>query len=107
MNKGEFHISNCLGAMVRKWETTNPEAIRALKRFDEENGHILTNPEKARNSGATRPRRRTYVCSNGEKLDLYKIKRECLDVKPTPISKTKSFIKKGKEKDGFNTERRV
>ena len=69
----ELHISKHLGEMLKKWTKSNPEALRALKDFDEKNSGFLTT-ERDRSEELLKWRLSKYKCLNsGQSIDLYSI----------------------------------
>jgi hypothetical protein len=107
MYTNQFHVSVHLGKLIKKFEKTLPEAIRQFKKFDEETDGSLTNRLFTGAHARTPAHVHEYVCSNGEKLDLNKLRSECISPKQEIVKEKGTFAKKGAKKDGINPKGRV
>jgi len=107
MYTNQFHISAHIGKLVKKFEKTLPEAIRQFKKYDDETDGSLTRRLFTGAHVHTRAHVDEFICSNGERLDLSKIKSECISPKPAIKNENAGFVKKGVKKDGIDPKRGI
>lgn len=96
MSDHQNHIGTILGQLVKKWELVNPEAIRALERFNRENNNVLlANPEEKLRMLQEIELKAFTGTATGQRIDL-SVYKKCLGRLNEDASKQKQpLLKKG------------
>lgn len=71
------HISSHLAKMILKWKDSNPNAIRAIKKVNDEGGGFLFADSHTKQKAIEEYRLKNFELSNGQKLDLSQFKQAC------------------------------
>lgn len=67
----ENYIGSILGDLVKKWWNTNPEAIRALEKFNRENKNVLISEPGEKQKILAEIRLKAFKgTASGQRLDL-------------------------------------
>ena len=79
--------------MVR-WKTTNPEALRQIKKVSDANGRFLELDMEEMAGIVEEYRKRNFRLVSGQTIDLVKLEAEALSQNGVFVDKNKVFRKK-------------
>jgi hypothetical protein len=97
-----IHINCILGAMIKNWETTNPEALKAIDKVNKENHEFLFMPAELKLKYIRDMKAANFKDSKGNKIDLLTIEREASSQKP-PFVKKHPDLRKPVVKKAYQT----
>ena len=89
MQNCSIHISSILAKLMVRWKTSNPEALRQMKRVSDMDGKFLELEGKEKTEKVDLYRNNNFRLSNGQTINLVKLEQDALAKESCFVDKKK------------------